>query len=187
MTLDLRSVTKILERTPPVLDAVLGNLPRDWLGIREEEGTWSPLDVARHLADLERDAWLPRVRVILEHGRRRTLPRVDRERFRETFDDAPLESVLDAFRAARATNLEELAALELDRATLETPGRHPELGEVRLSELLAAWAVHDFTHLRQITRVLSSRYRAEVGPWASYLPILRSPGPEGPVAGRGER
>lgn len=172
MTSDLRSVTTILGRSPAVLDALVGQLPRDWLRIQEGEGTWSPMEIACHLADLERDAWIPRVRVILEHGRDRTLPPVDRERFRERFDGATLAYALNEFRTTRAANLEELADLNLDESALETPGSHPELGTVRLSELLAAWAVHDLTHLGQITRVLASASRDEVGPWASYLRIL---------------
>jgi hypothetical protein len=51
-------------------------------------------------------------------------------------------------------------------------GRHPELGQVTLSQLLASWVVHDLGHIAQISRVMAKQYTAAVGPWKAYLPVL---------------
>jgi hypothetical protein len=50
------------------------------------------------------------------------------------------------------------------------------LGVTTLSQLLATWAVHDLTHLHQLSRVMASQYRAAVGPWSQYLGVLQCAG-----------
>ena len=60
----------------------------------------------------------------------------------------------------------------LTEAQLELPGEHPSLGPVTLRQLLSAWVVHDLGHIAQVARVMAKQYRAEVGPWVPYLPVL---------------
>ena len=43
---------------------------------------------------------------------------------------------------------------------------------VTMRQLLAAWVVHDLTHVAQIARVMAKRYGGDVGPWVPFLPIL---------------
>ncbi|HET9983957.1 MAG TPA: DinB family protein [Longimicrobiales bacterium] len=166
----------ILTRTPDLLRTWLPGLPAEWLDAPEGPGAWSPRDVACHLADLEGDGWLPRVRIILEHGTARPFVGIERERFRERFAGAPLGAVLDEFAAARARNIEALDGLGLDPALLATRGRHPVFGEVTLAQLLSTWVVHDLTHLAQISRALAAQYREAVGPWIQNLSVLRARG-----------
>lgn len=175
MTYDASTAGILLARTPSILRPTLLGLPDPWLHASEGPDTWSPFEIACHMADLERDAWLPRARWILEHGAARPLPDVDRERFRTRYADASVESVLDDFAEARSRNLEELEDMELDATVLATTGHHPALGEVRLAQLLSTWVVHDLTHLSQIDRTLASHYRDEVGPWQAFLSVLRRP------------
>lgn len=179
MKYDIVSAKALMVRTPAVLRAQVQGLPGEWLDASEHLGAWSPRDVVCHMADLESDAWLPRIRTVLEHGSSRPLPAVDRERFRVRYANVPLAVVLDEFEAARGTNLRALDELGLDDDALMSQGRHPLLGDVRLSNLLSAWAVHDLTHLAQINRALAAQYREEVGPWVDYLSILRAPGSSG--------
>jgi hypothetical protein len=72
----------------------------------------------------------------------------------------------------RRENIEKLKELVVEERQFELTGIHPEYGEVEVRQLIATWAVHDLTHLSQITRVLAKRYTKEVGPWKSYLGIL---------------
>jgi hypothetical protein len=173
MRYDTGSATALLARTPAVLRAMLQGLPAEWLDAPERPGAWSPREVACHLADLEHDAWLPRVRTILQHGTARPVRGVERERFRERYAGAPVEAVLDDFQAARAASLRALDALEVGGAALAAVGRHELLGEIRLSEVLSTWVVHDLTHLAQVSRALAAQYRDEVGAFAGFLSILR--------------
>jgi len=178
MKYDVISATAILGRTPAVLRAMLPGLFGVWIDAPEREGAWSPRDVACHLADLEPDSWMPRLRVILEHGTATPIPAVPRDRFRERYAGTPLSEVLDDFERAREANLRELRGLELDDAALSTAGLHAELGEVRASELLATWVVHDLTHLTQISRTLAAQYRDAVGPFRGFLSVLGTTAPE---------
>ena len=174
MKYDETSARELLLRTPSVLRALVQGLSARWLDAPEAAGGWSPREVACHMADLEGDAWLPRVRAILSHGSDRPLPDVDRERFRERYQDTRIEEVLDDFQAAREANVAALSELGVEDEALAAVGRHHVLGEVRLSQLLSTWVVHDLTHLAQINRALASQYSEEVGPWIDFLSILQS-------------
>lgn len=154
---------------------MLEGLSDAWLGAPESPRGWSPRDIACHLADLEQDGWMPRLKTMLQYGTDRVLPGIDRERFRDRYSAIPMTVVLADFRRYREKNLRSLEALRLDPDQLHQVGRHHVLGEVRLSQLLSAWVVHDLTHLAQISRALASQYRAEVGPWTEFLSILRPP------------
>ena len=86
------------------------------------------------------------------------------------------EQLLDEFADLRRKNLETLEASNLQPTDLARRGRHPALGSVTLSELLAAWVVHDMTHLHQLSRVMAHQYREAVGPWSAYLGVLHCDG-----------
>jgi hypothetical protein len=162
----------ILERTPAVVDAMLRGLPDGWLTAHEGGDTWSPFDVVGHLIHGERTDWLPRIRIVLEHGQARPFETFDRfAQFAES-KDRTMPELLDEFAALRRDNLRKLAALRLTAADLNRPGRHPQLGEVQMRNLLATWVAHDLDHIVQISRVLAAQYSDEVGPWRAYLRII---------------
>jgi hypothetical protein len=73
----------------------------------------------------------------------------------------------------RRENVAALAGMTLTGADLSLTGRHPELGEVTLGQLLATWVVHDLDHVGQIARTMAKAYAGAVGPWRAYLSILR--------------
>ena len=68
----------ILARTPASLDALLRGLPDGWIVAHEGGDTWSPFDVVGHLIHGERTDWVPRARIILEHGEARVFDPFDR-------------------------------------------------------------------------------------------------------------
>ena len=68
MSFDLVSARQVLARTPAALDALLRDLPEDWARQNEGPETWSPFDVLGHLIHGEQTDWIPRARIILEHG-----------------------------------------------------------------------------------------------------------------------
>lgn len=163
----------VLERTPQVLDAWLGGLGSAWVQANEGEGTWSPEVVVGHLIHCEKADWMPRVRMIREHGSSRSFAPLDREaQLREV--PRPLPEMLAEFAALRGENLRELRAMELGEGELQQEGRHPAFGLVTLRQLIATWTAHDLAHLVQIARTMARRYEAEVGPWAQYLSVMRT-------------
>lgn len=173
---DLPRTIAILARTPVVLNALLRDLPEAWTLRNEGKNTWSAFDVVGHLIHGERTDWMPRARMILQFGEAQTFVPFDRlAQIRES-QAKTLEQLLDEFGRLRSENLDKLHALNLQQEDLERSGRHPALGVVTLSELLATWAVHDLTHLHQISRVMAHQYREAVGPWRRYLGVLQCAG-----------
>ena len=115
---------------------------------------------------------MPRARIILTQGANRRFEPYDRFRHRARNANRTLESLLDEFASLRAANLRMLQSWDLSDAQLDLIGEHPSLGRVTLRQLLAAWVVHDLGHIAQVARVMAKQYRAEVGPWVPFLPVL---------------
>ncbi len=169
----LEECLSVLTRTPATLDTLLRDLPEAWTAATEGPGTWSPYVVVGHLNHGERADWMPRLAIILEHGRSRPFDPFDREaQFRES-DGKSLPTLLDEFTSLRRDNLARLRALNLQPAQLELKGTHPDLGPVTVRQLLATWTAHDLAHILQVSRVMAKRYKREVGPWAEYLSVMK--------------
>lgn len=173
---DLRHTISLLSRTPAALNALLRELPDTWTSRNEGDGTWSVFEVVGHLIHGERTDWMPRVKMVLKSGETQTFASFDRWGHLEESQGKSLAQLLDELDRLRADNLAELRELNLRPEDLQLRGRHPALGVVTLSELLATWAVHDLTHLHQISRVMAHRYRKTVGPWSRYLGVLQCAG-----------
>ena len=176
----LDEAVAVLSRTPATLNALLRGLPDIWVRSNEGNDTWSAFDVVGHLVFTERTDWMPRVRIILENGEARPFDPLDRFAQMKESRDKSLEQLLDDFASLRKNNLDALQALNLQQDDLARRGSHPALGGVTLSELLAAWAVHDLTHLHQLSRVMAHQYRDAVGPWSAYLGVLQCAGHSAP-------
>ena len=177
----LTKATAVLARTPATLDALLRGLSDIW--VRGNEGrtkdgkdTWSPFDIVGHLIVGERTDWMPRARIILDHGGARPFDPFDRFAQEKESQGKSPGQLLDEFARLRKENLAALQALNLQPEDLARRGKHPELGVVTLSELLATWTVHDLTHLHQLSRVMAHQYRDAVGPWSAYLGVLHCNG-----------
>jgi hypothetical protein len=166
-----RSVA-VLRRTPVVLDGLLGGLDEFWTRSNYGTGTFSPFDVVGHLIQADRHDWLPRARIILEHGAARPFPPFDRYAMYEADRGKGVADLLAEFAAGRAACLADLATLALTDADFDRAGTHPDLGPVTLRQLLATWVVHDLGHLHQVAKAMAYQYRDEVGAWREYLTIL---------------
>jgi DinB superfamily len=176
MEQNLHHTISLLTRTPSAFHALLRDLPETWTLRNEGERTWSAFDIVGHLLHADRTDWMPRVRTILQFGDTRPFEPFDRWGQERESQSKTLEQLLDEFGRLRAENLHELRALNLRQEDLERRGRHPALGIVTLSELLATWAAHDLTHLHQVSRVMAHQYRETVGPWSVYLGVLQCAG-----------
>lgn len=172
MSHHLDDTAALLARTPASLSALLSGLPDSWTRQNEGEGTWNALEVVAHLAYCERTDWMTRAKIILNFGESRPFDPFDREGHLRECAGKSMEDVLQEFARLRAANLAELDALHLSEESLRLRGKHPSFGSVALSELIAAWAVHDLTHMHQVARILASQYRSDVGPWQRYLGVL---------------
>ncbi len=179
--LTLPNVVAILTRTPATLDVLLRGMPDLWVHSNEGrssegEDTWNALDIVGHLIAGERTDWMTRARIILEKGEAQPFDPFDRYAQERESQGKSLNQLLDEFARLRRENLAALQALNLGKEDLTRRGTHPALGSVTLGELLATWAVHDLTHLHQLSRVMAHQYREAVGPWSVYLGVLHCAG-----------
>ena len=172
MDFELRTALPVLTRTPAVLDALLRNLPSDWVSRNEGPDTWSPYDVVGHLIHGERTDWMPRAEHLLRHGEAIPFPVFDRFAQLEASSGQGLPALLDTFAELRVESLRRLEALNLTAADLDRPGRHPAFGRVTLAQHLATWVAHDLDHVVQVARVMGRQYTEAVGPWRNYLRII---------------
>lgn len=179
---------EILHRTPATLRALLLGLSDHWTLANYGPGTWSAYQVLGHLIVAERDDWIPRLRIILQHGESRPFdpfphdatispapPGVATSGVAPPGAATPLSQLLEEFDRLRSANLRELLAFNLSPADLERTGTHPALGRVTAGQLLATWAVHDLHHIRQTCLAMAWQHRDEVGSWRTYLNTLTQP------------
>jgi hypothetical protein len=172
MDFDLDRAVEVLSRTSPTLQNLLRDVSDDWTRPNEGADTFSAFDVVGHLIDGEETDWMVRARIILSKAPRPEFQPYDRFRHRKLNIGRPLSSLLDEFAILRAENLTLLRSWELGQAELDLPGIHPKFGRVTLRELLSAWVVHDLGHVAQVARVMAKQYKAAVGPWVEFLPVL---------------
>jgi uncharacterized damage-inducible protein DinB len=172
MDFQIDQAVNILSTTPAALNTLLRDAPEEWTMYNNGGESWSPWAVVGHMLHGEENDWIPRARIILDYGESRAFDPFDREAMFNKFEGIPLSDLLDRFAAARAKSMDELKALALTPERLQSPGLHPSLGKVSLSQLLSTWVVHDMNHLGQIVEVMARHYKQAVGPWIDYLPIL---------------
>lgn len=172
MEVQIDHAIDILGRTPATLNALLRGAPSAWATGAEGPDTWSPYDILGHLIHGEETDWMPRARIILEHGASKAFEPFDRFAQFEKSKGKSTGELLDQFESLRKANLVALAGMKITRDQLALRGTHPELGAVTLGELLATWVVHDLSHIAQTARVMCKQYSDAVGPWRQYLPIL---------------
>jgi hypothetical protein len=172
MTFDYGETRMLLARTPATVRALVLGLPDRWLDADEGPGTWSPRRVVGHLILGEAGNWMARVNRILEHGACLAFEPFNQAEPLESATCAEIGTLLARFESLRAANLATLDAKRLAPADLERTGLHPALGTVTLRQLLATWAVHDYDHVVQISRVIAKRYTDDVGPWRVFLNVL---------------
>ena len=172
MEFEIQHAIEILGTTPATLNSLLRDIPQVWLVRNEGPETWSPYDIVGHLIHGEETDWIPRAKIILEHGEARAFESFDRVAMFQQSKGKSIVELLDTFAARRKESLRELNEMHLTPTLLEKRGKHPELGVVTLKQLLATWVVHDLGHVRQVVRVMAKQYRYSVGPWRAYLSIL---------------
>ena len=168
---ELSRTLEIIERTPTTLRGLLSGVSDWWTRGNYGSGTWSAREVVGHLVVAEREDWMPRLRVILEHGESRPFEPFPHDATAAR-EDIALSELLDEFERLRAQSVRTLRELGLTERDLGRTGRHPALGRVTAGQLLATWSVHDLHHVRQICLAMAWQAREAVGPWRAYLNTL---------------
>ena len=173
MNFQIDQAVEILSQTPATVKSLLENLSDEWTKSEANIENWTPFDIVGHLIHADETDWIPRAEIVLAQGENPTFEPFDRFAMFEKSKDKTLRELLEIFAERRAESLEKLRAMNLNADKLQLKAAHPELGEVSLEQLIATWAVHDLTHIRQIVTVLANKYAENVGAWKEYLSILQ--------------
>ena len=173
MDFQISKTIEIISQTPATLKSLLGNLSDEWNFAPDGEDSWSPFDIIGHYIHGEETDWITRAKIILSQGENLTFEPFDRFAQLDKSEGQTMSELLETFANLRQKNIEILTSWNLTDEQLKLKGIHPELGEVTLEQLLATWAVHDLTHVRQLVSVLAKQYTENVGAWKQYLSILQ--------------
>ena len=131
--------------------SALAGFPGDRLTARPLPGKWSACEIVHHLADSEMRAAI-RLRQLLTEDRP-VIQSYDQDAYAERLDynARDMAPALDAFRSARATTAQLLAAMSGDDWLRE--GTHPEHPRYTADNWLEIYAAHAHNHAAQIRRL----------------------------------
>jgi len=145
-----------LEEMPGFVERALGALSPGEAAVRAADGTFAPVEQCWHLADLEREGYLTRIRRLLSE-QDPALADFDGDRIAQERRYLSL-SLADAVSAFRAARQETLALLrEVRGESWQRAGTQEGVGKVMLCDLPAMIAEHDASHRREIEAWLRER------------------------------
>jgi hypothetical protein len=129
----------------------LKDFPFDALTACPLPGKWSAAEIVHHLADSEMRSAL-RLRQLLAEEQP-VLQGYDEAAYAERlrYNERAIAPALEAFRAARATTAQLLAALSED--DWHRAGTHTETGRYTTEDWLKIYAAHAHNHAAQIRRL----------------------------------
>jgi hypothetical protein len=145
--------TLLIERYkagPDIVDEALAAICDAELDARPENGGWTAREVAHHLGDSEMTSAI-RIRRLLAEDEP-VISAYDEEEFvrRLFYAERPIDSSLEAMRAARRTTAEILDRLSDEDWARQ--GRHSESGTYGVETWLEVYAAHAHDHAAQIRK-----------------------------------
>jgi hypothetical protein len=143
-------VADLLEATLATVEAEVGALPESGLVWHPAPGEWCVNEVLGHLIEAERRGFAGRIRLILDASEPLALPGWDQVAVaRQRADCArPSPEVVREFIQLRRDSLGLVRGLR--EGDLERGGEHPQVGYLRIGDLIHEWVHHDRNHVRQL-------------------------------------
>jgi hypothetical protein len=142
-------VAQFLRATVTALAAELSALPPAALVWHPAPGEWCVKEVLGHLIESEARGFAGRVRIILA-GDEPQLEGWDQEAVAASRQDCgnDLRRLLGELATLRQESVRLVEGL--GEADLSRGGQHPQVGHLRVGDLLNEWIHHDRNHMRQI-------------------------------------
>jgi len=165
----MMSALHVLEQTPGVLRSLLSAATQEDWNWQSAPDRWSITMILAHLRDVEIAGFRSRFHAMLEQEKP-FLPSYDQLALfqKSTSFHGPAE--LAAFERERKVTLDWLKKLPPEAAG--RTGRHQQLGEISVAELLNEFAFHDLGHIRQVAEVYRSHaFYPRMGGFRSYYQI----------------
>lgn len=156
--MELEHIMRGMARNAQSIRVLLSDVPPEQARWKPAADKWSLLEVARHLADEEREDFRRRLELLLlQPGRK--WPPIDPDGWAQErgYNNGSLPAALADFAQEREKSLAWLRGLE--GTDWHRAKDHPR-GELRAGDLLLSWHAHDLLHIRQLAR-LHFDYAAE--------------------------
>jgi hypothetical protein len=157
----------LIGATPSLVRSCFAGLSEESLRSSEPD-VWGARQVLEHLIDAETIAFRERIARILEEERP-LIRSIDPPARLEQggYATRSLEELLARFEALRAESTAWLRSI--DEADFGREGEHDVAGTIRVGELIHYWAVHDLTHLSQMTTALRETLLPHIGNMHRFL------------------
>jgi hypothetical protein len=159
------AIAGLLSASVSTAVAELGALGQDG-GWRPAPGEWSANECVGHLIEAERRGFAGRIRQILAADRPDVPadleawdPRAVAAARRDHLKDGA--QLAAEFAAMRADGVDLVLGLRPE--DMARVGMHPEVGLLRVDELLGEWVHHDRNHIRQLLEVTQQRVWEQMG------------------------
>lgn len=137
----------------------------DEAGWRPGPGEWSANECIGHIIEAERRGFAGRIRAILAAPPEAPAqletwdpPAVAEARRDDLRAGSELAAEFDALRTESVRLILRLKVSDLTRV-----GNHPDVGPLRVDELLGEWVHHDRNHVRQMLAVTQARVWSQMG------------------------
>lgn len=162
--LDVATIAELLGATVTTVTEELRSLGRE-AGWRPARAEWSASECVGHLIEADQRGFGGRIRTILAADPASPValqtwdpPAVAAARGDHERDPESLIAEFAALRAGGVALVRSLRPEDLTRS-----GIHPEVGELRVDELLGEWVHHDRNHVRQMLAVTQARIWDQMG------------------------
>ena len=141
-----------LETSASIIDVMLRDISDEQARWKPEPTKWSILEVMNHLYDEERDDFRKRLDLTLNHPDQEW-PGIDPEGWvsLHQYNKKGFRDSIDRYLAERKKSLQWLRSLSSPQ--LDQHYSHPIIGKLSAGDLLAAWAAHDYLHIRQLANI----------------------------------
>lgn len=154
-----------LERFGAILPEVVGNVSEVDSRWKPADGAWSILEIVGHLADEEEFDFRERIRFTLADPSA-SWPAIDPEGWavERRYNQQRLTAVVSRFTSLRKESVSWLRSLE--NPDWSQTHRDARSDPLRAGDLLAAWAAHDWLHLRQISKRMYQMAARDAGDYS---------------------
>lgn len=139
----------VLRSTPAILDNWVKEIPGEAFGQSPAPNEWNLTEVFWHLADMEKEVYLPQWQQLLANPHTLlTSPDTSNWAMERGYRSRPPQEALAAFMAARKASLACIKALE-QKEMLSLTIQHTIFSHAEIAELISFAAKHDRIHVHQ--------------------------------------
>jgi hypothetical protein len=163
----MQPAISLLEKTPRLLETMLGDLSGELLHWKPAPDRWSISEVLAHLAALEQVYADRALRMVAENSPALAKYDLAGAASRGEYCCGSAGENLGHFTRTRRSTLAFLNGLAPSAGA--RTGLHSELGSVTLTQMLNEWANHDLGRLRQVAELYRAySFHPHSGPFMKY-------------------